>query len=89
MPDHIHLFVAPGDMRVSLDDWLRYWKRQFSRQHQNSEHHWQTDYWDTRLRRSENYAEKWDYVRHNPVRQGLVEHSDDWPYQGEIHVLSW
>ncbi len=32
---------------------------------------------------------KWEYIRHNPVRAGLVNDPDDWPYQGEMHVLRW
>jgi putative transposase len=26
MPDHIHLFAAPGSPEVSLDNWVQYWK---------------------------------------------------------------
>ena len=33
-----------------------------------------------RLRDAESYAQKWQYVRENPVRQGLVERAEDWPY---------
>jgi hypothetical protein len=41
------------------------------------------------MRSSESYAERWEYVRCNPVRAGLVSKPDDWPYQGEIHILRW
>jgi len=47
------------------------------------------DFWDTQLRKGENYDEKWQYVLENPVRAGLVKHSEDWPYQGELNVLEW
>jgi len=50
---------------------------------------WQRKGWDSRLRRSESYAEKWAYVRENPVRKGLVKPPDDWPYQGRLNVLPW
>lgn len=50
---------------------------------------WQTDCWDTQLRAGESYSAKWDYVRHNAVRHGLVEHDADWPYQGELNILDW
>lgn len=45
--------------------------------------------WDTRLRRGENYQEKWEYQRENPVSAGLVRNPDDWPYQGMMNVLPW
>ncbi len=41
------------------------------------------------MRSDESYEEKWLYVRNNPVRAGLVNHADEWPYQGELNVLSW
>ena len=42
-----------------------------------------------RLRQNESYSEKWDYVRHNPVRAGLANDADTWPYQGELNELRW
>jgi len=89
MPDHVHLFAAPGEMDVDLDTWMRYWKRLFSSLHGRREHRWQAGHWDRRLRTGESYDEKWQYVRNNPVRHGLVAKPDDWPFQGELHVLHW
>jgi putative transposase len=89
MPDHLHLFASPGTPELPLDNWVRFWKSQFTRRHGNPAHAWQTDHWDRRLRNDESYSEKWDYVGDNPVRAGLVERSDDWPYQGELNELQW
>jgi REP element-mobilizing transposase RayT len=50
---------------------------------------WQRDVWDTQLRSGVHYAEKWDYVRCNPVRKELVHAPDEWPFQGELNVLRW
>ena len=49
----------------------------------------QPDCWDRQLRSGESYSQKWQYVRNNPVRKGLVANADDWPYQGEMNVLQW
>lgn len=89
MPDHLHLFAAPGDMDISLDDWMQYWKSQFSKRFARKECRWLRDHWDRRLRTGESYRTKWEYVRDNPVRKGLVASTDDWPYQGEIFDLAW
>ncbi len=89
MPDHLHLFCAPGDMAVPLNTWVAYWKRQFSCLHLPGTGAWQRDCWDTRMRREESYSARWEYVRLNPVRAGLCVNPDEWPYQGEIHVLRW
>jgi putative transposase len=101
LPDHLHLFAAPnpkweGEAPAeppieppALDAWIRYWKSQFTKQHGNSSHRWQTDHWDRRLRTGESYADKWEYVRNNPVRHGLVAGADAWPHQGELNGFGW
>ncbi|MCS7338688.1 MAG: hypothetical protein NZ739_10720 [Verrucomicrobiae bacterium] len=50
---------------------------------------WQRDFWDTQLRRGESYSAKWEYVRQNPIRAGLVANAAHWPYQGELNILEW
>ncbi|MCX7914880.1 MAG: hypothetical protein N3A53_01065, partial [Verrucomicrobiae bacterium] len=50
---------------------------------------WQRDFWDTQLRRGESYSAKWEYVRQNPMRAGLVAKAAHWPYQGELNILEW
>src|SRR5258708_38362005 len=103
MPDPLHLFCAPRDMNFTLDHWITYWKRQFKRNLNNlsrpggpspitdrAQYRWQEGKpWDTRLRRSESYQEKWQYVRENPLRKKLVENLDDWQFQGMLNVLPW
>jgi len=37
----------------------------------------------------ESYADKWEYVRRNPVRHGYCDNPDEWPYQGELNILQW
>jgi hypothetical protein len=46
--------------------------------------HWQEGFFDHLLRSHESYAQKWDYVRLNPVRAKLSQTPETWPYQGEI-----
>lgn len=92
MPDHIHLFCAPGDLNPPpLTDWVEFWKSYVARKwfDRSQSPIWQRQFWDTQLRRGENYEEKWDYVLQNPVRAGLVGRVEDWPYQGELNVLAW
>jgi putative transposase len=72
MPDHAHFFCAPHDLDFPSHAWVRFWKGQFTRRTVHAEWRWQSHHWDTRLRRGENYSEKWEYVRQNPVRAGLV-----------------
>ena len=92
MPDHVHLFCAPATIPPEpLEQWVRYWKNLASKNWPRANEHpiWQRDFWDTQLRRSENYEEKWTYVLENPVRAGLVTKSEDWLYHGELDILDW
>ena len=86
MPDHVHLFVRLRP-DVVLGQWIRLLKRSLSVQIQRPSPHWQAGFFDHLIRHSESYAAKWDYVRNNPVRAGLVSCAEDWPFQGEIVPL--
>jgi len=90
LPDHVHMFCAPRD-DVPLLTWVRYWKTLVSRHWPwpSEQPIWQRDYWDTQLRSDESYEAKWEYVRNNPVRHGLISGADAWPYAGELRVLDW
>jgi hypothetical protein len=63
---------------------VRLLKRCLSKEIAAAPPHWQHGFFDHLLRHSESYAQKWEYVRENPVRAGLVSNSDEWPWQGEI-----
>jgi len=91
MPDHVHFFCAPDGMTApSLERWMRYWKSTVTGAIGAKKGQvWQRDHWDRQLRSSESYASKWEYVRRNPVRHGLCQDPDDWPYQGELNILQW
>ncbi|MBE2202896.1 MAG: hypothetical protein IAE94_00950 [Chthoniobacterales bacterium] len=92
MPDHIHLFCAPNRIPAGeFGRWMEYWKSRVAAEWngENVEKLWQRDWWDTQLRQGESFSEKWEYVRENPVRAGLVNTAEDWPFQGEIHHLMW
>ena len=92
MPDHIHLFCAPAKLEhCSVRDWISYWKSLVSKFWANETEKpvWQRAAWDRQLRSGESYAEKWHYVRQNPVRHQLVSDAKRWPYQGELNPLQW
>jgi REP element-mobilizing transposase RayT len=89
MPDHIHLFAAPGHIELGLDRWVTYFKSQFTKNYQKRECAWQSGMWDTWLRTQDAYEQKWEYVRNNPVRHELVERPEEWPFQGELNIVEW
>src|SRR5262245_27738567 len=79
MPDHIHLFAAFRDASQSLSSWVKSLKNSLSkclRIEGVRPPHWQKDFFDHVLRGNESYSEKWEYVRKNPERAGLVKDAD-------------
>jgi len=92
LPDHVHLFCAPGSIPMyPLGRWVAYWKRLVTQSSPELQPGplWQQNFWDTQLRRRESYSAKWEYVRGNPVRHGLVSRAEDWPWQGELNQIMW
>jgi putative transposase len=92
MPDHLHLFVATDDEQIAISAWMKSLKNTIStmlRENGVAPPHWQKTFFDHLLRSSESYSEKWNYVRENPVRAGLVQKAEDWPYVGEIFALEY
>ena len=92
MPDHLHLFIATDDEQIAISAWMKSLKNTISktlRENGVGHPHWQKTFFDRLLRSSESYSEKWNYVRENPVRGGLVASAEDWPYVGEIFALEY
>jgi putative transposase len=89
MPDHLHLFCAPHDLHFNIDQWITFWKSEFSRQHLDRNWEWQRRAFHHRMRNRIEYEEKLIYVRENPMRKNLARTIDEWPLQGRIHDLRW
>jgi putative transposase len=76
MPDHLHAILAiprePGMQTV-----LKNWKKFVACQHGVQ---WQHGFFDHRLRGHWELEEKTSYILMNPVRRGLCERIEDWPW---------
>ena len=87
MPDHVHALISfswdPGaGLRSMLEKWKRYTSTNFGID-------WQRDYCDHRIRSATDHAEKWAYMRENPVSAGLVEEYHLWPYVWFPDRIGW
>ncbi|MCW1912353.1 hypothetical protein OJ996_02130 [Luteolibacter sp. GHJ8] len=87
MPDHLHMLVTfswePGNgMNAVIRDWKRYTARTFGIE-------WQRDYFDHRVRSEADHADKWQYIRENPVRSRLVECYDQWAHVWFPDRVGW
>jgi putative transposase len=82
MPDHAHLFVQLHRDQP-LGTWVKAFKATIAKAARRDGHSWQPGFFDHLMRSAESYAEKWEYVRRNPVEAGLIGEPENWPYQGE------
>jgi putative transposase len=87
MPDHVHLFCAPHDLRFAIERWVAFWKSQFSKRHPSQHWEWQRGSFHHRIRNQEDYHEKWIYMTRNPVEKQLVRDFEEWPFRGHVHDI--
>ncbi len=81
MPDHAHCIVSPVEEReFSIGDFATGFKRVLRKTLGSQSWEWQRGCFDRLLRSDENLTSKWIYVQDNPVRHGLVQRSEEWPY---------
>ena len=91
MPEHIHLLLSePGS--GTLADTIHFLKlssakqsHSISEEHTNSGHFWQKRYYDRNIRSYSDFREKLRYIHRNPVKRGLCEKPEDWPWSSFRH----
>ena len=83
MPDHLHLLLTPSSTN-SLEKSMQFIKGGSSyRLNQQRGHKidlWHTGFHDWTIRDGSDWEAKAQYIRENPVKAGLVERAEDWPY---------
>ena len=93
MRDHVHFFCFAEQDAVSLERFVQRWKewtsKRITRELGIQQPIWQKEFFDHVLRSEESHAEKWEYVRDNPVRAALATKWSDWPFIGEIFDLEF
>jgi putative transposase len=89
MPEHVHLLVGEPS-RSSLSVALQVLKQQTSRKlkGRGEVQFWQRRYYDFNVHNEEKRVEKLRYMHRNPVKRGLVEKPEDWPWSSFRHYLT-
>lgn len=83
MPDHYHAVIALTGTK-SLSQIMRsigsHTAREANRIMGSSGQFWQRGYYDRAIRKTEDIETIFEYIHHNPVRRGLVQAANEWPY---------
>src|SRR5579863_10682935 len=83
MPDHIHLLLAPKPT-LALERAMQFIKggysHRFMKETGSRIEIWQRSFTNHRIREALDYEKHRSYIRSNPVRAGLVERPQDYPF---------
>ena len=84
MPDHLHLAVEGASNDADLVRFVKDAKQRSGYWHvrRTSERLWQVGWFDHIIRDNESVERHVCYTLANPVRAGLVDRWDRWPYSG-------
>lgn len=90
MPDHLHYLISPRQDGISVLTFTEQYKGKTTNRSWKSGWTgklWQPRYYDHIVRSDESLRAIAEYIVNNPVRKGLVENAEDWPWGGCMNPL--
>lgn len=89
MPEHVHLLINEPK-ECSLATAIQILKQQTSKtlKQPGDNQFWQRRYYDFNVWSEEKPSEKLRYMHRNPVKRGLVEKPEDWPWSSFRHYAN-
>jgi REP element-mobilizing transposase RayT len=91
MPDHVHLLLQPvaeWALAKILQGLKGFTARQINRLLGRKGEFWQDESFDHLVRNEEDWFDKFDYIHNNPVKAGLVERPQDYPFSSLVTMHS-
>ncbi|MFQ6616349.1 MAG: transposase [Fidelibacterota bacterium] len=86
MPNHVHILVETKKGN-SLSDIVHTWKSftalQANKILNREGRFWMPDYFDRYIRDADHFDETVQYILENPVKAGLVDSANEWPWSGD------
>jgi putative transposase len=84
MPDHIHLLLTPQG--ITIERAVGLVKGGFSHRLASKFPVWQRGFTDHRVRDRDDFETRRNYIHQNPVRAGIVELCDSYPYSSAYRI---
>ncbi|KAA3614867.1 MAG: hypothetical protein D8M58_10455 [Calditrichaeota bacterium] len=84
MPDHFHLVFQLGeskDLSEVIQSLCKFTAKKYNEMRKISGKFWQTGFYDHAIRSHESIATQINYILENPVRKGLVNSIENWPFK--------
>lgn len=90
MPNHFHLIAMP-EMAENLSKWMQWLMtshvRRYNKHHNAVGHVWQGRFKSFIIQDNEYLINAMRYVEANPVRAGLVDTANDWPWSSHKETI--
>jgi putative transposase len=94
LPDHVHLLVQPlphpdggvYNLAEIIHSVKRYSVYEINKRRGIQGSLWQDERYDRIVRNEAEFLEKWNYIRNNPVKAGLAERPENYPWLYERGV---
>jgi putative DNA methylase len=83
MPNHVHVMIEIFEgwpLDKILHSWKSYTANEANKFLQRKGKFWFREYFDRYIRDERHFANAVNYIHENPVKAGLVEKAEDWPY---------
>ena len=88
LPDHVHLLSQPlpreevgfFDLAEIIHSVKSFSAQKISQRRGVKGTIWQDERYDRIVRDEAEFLEKWQYIRNNPLKEGLASHSEDYPW---------
>jgi putative transposase len=88
LPDHVHILAQPlsrpeggsFDLAEVLHSVKNFSAQKISRQRGSQGSIWQDERYDRIVRDDAEFLEKWNYIRNNPLKEGLAQSPEDYPW---------
>lgn len=83
MPNHAHLLLVPLDgakLSAIMQRLKSYTSHEANRMLGRRGHFWNKEYFDRYIRDGEHFSKTLRYIEMNPVKAGLCETPEDWPF---------
>ena len=88
MPEHVHLLMSEPK-RQPLSRTMNVLKTEISKKLKGErKQFWQRRYYDFNVLTHAKFVEKLRYMRRNPVKRGLVDTPEQWPWSSFRHYLT-
>jgi REP element-mobilizing transposase RayT len=83
MPNHVHAMLEQVDghsLTKIMHSWKSFTAKKINEARRSSGTVWAPDYFDRFVRNVEHYTNAIRYIEENPVKAGLAQRVEDWPF---------